>query len=36
MLNSPELEFLMEAHNGLAAKIVQNAGKICISKSNQG
>eukprot|EP00112_Aurelia_sp_Birch-Aquarium-sp1_P006565 Seg1721.12 transcript_id=Seg1721.12/GoldUCD/mRNA.D3Y31 product="Phosphoenolpyruvate phosphomutase" protein_id=Seg1721.12/GoldUCD/D3Y31 len=26
MLTSPDLEFLMEAHNGLAAKIVQNAG----------
>jgi len=26
MLNSTELEFIMEAHNGLAAKIVQNAG----------
>ena len=28
MLNSTELEFIMEAHNGLAAKIVQNAGRI--------
>ena len=28
MLTSPDLEFLMEAHNGLAAKIVQNAGQI--------
>jgi len=26
MLHSPELEFLMEAHNGLSAKIVEEAG----------
>lgn len=26
MLNSPELEFIMEAHNGLSAKIVAEAG----------
>mgnify|MGYP001490605090 CR=1 FL=1 len=26
MLTSPELEFIMEAHNGLSAKIVQEAG----------
>lgn len=26
MLNSPELEFLMEAHNGLSARIVEEAG----------
>ena len=26
LLQSPELEFLMEAHNGLSAKIVQEAG----------
>ncbi len=26
MLTSPELEFLMEAHNGLSAKIVEEAG----------
>lgn len=26
MLESPDLEFLMEAHNGLSAKIVQEAG----------
>ena len=26
MLQSPELEFLMEAHNGLSAKIVEEAG----------
>jgi len=26
MLESPELEFLMEAHNGLSAKIVEEAG----------
>ena len=25
-LNSKELSFLMEAHNGLTAKIVENAG----------
>ena len=30
LLNSPELEFLMEAHNGLSAKIVENAGFSCI------
>ena len=27
MLESPELEFIMEAHNGLSAKIVQEAGQ---------
>ncbi len=27
MLTSPELEFLMEAHNGLSAKIVEEAGQ---------
>ena len=26
MLLSPELEFIMEAHNGLSAKIVEEAG----------
>ena len=26
MLQSPELEFLMEAHNGLSAKIAEEAG----------
>lgn len=26
MLESPELEFIMEAHNGLSAKIVQETG----------
>jgi len=26
MLKSPETEFLMEAHNGLSAKIVEEAG----------
>ena len=26
LLASPELEFLMEAHNGLSAKIVEEAG----------
>ena len=26
MLNSPELEFIMEAHNGLSAKIVEETG----------
>ena len=26
MLESPELEFIMEAHNGLSAKIVEEAG----------
>lgn len=26
MLESPQLEFLMEAHNGLSAKIVEEAG----------
>src|SRR6202165_2578891 len=26
MLHSPELEFLMEAHNGLSARIVKEAG----------
>ena len=28
MLNSPDLEFIMEAHNGLCARIVQEAGNI--------
>ena len=28
MLESPELEFIMEAHNGLSAKIVQEAGML--------
>jgi 2-methylisocitrate lyase-like PEP mutase family enzyme len=28
MLESPELEFIMEAHNGLSAKIVQEAGTL--------
>lgn len=27
MLQSPEVEFIMEAHNGLSAKIVQEAGQ---------
>lgn len=27
MLQSPDVEFIMEAHNGLSAKIVQEAGK---------
>lgn len=26
MINSGELEFIMEAHNGLSAKIVEEAG----------
>jgi len=26
LLNSPELEFIMEAHNGLSAKIVEETG----------
>ena len=26
MVNSPEMAFLMEAHNGLSAKIVEEAG----------
>ena len=26
MLDSPQLEFLMEAHNGLSARIVREAG----------
>ena len=26
MLNSKDLEFIMEAHNGLSARIVQEAG----------
>ncbi len=26
MLQSPQLEFLMEAHNGLSARIVREAG----------
>ena len=26
MLHSSDLEFLMEAHNGIAAKIIQEAG----------
>ena len=26
LLNSPHLEFLMEAHNGMSAKIVEGAG----------
>ena len=30
MLESPELEFIMEAHNGLSAKIVQEAGRVVI------
>lgn len=28
MLTSPELEFIMEAHNGVSAKIVEEAGKF--------
>ena len=28
MLNSKDLEFIMEAHNGLSARIVQEAGTI--------
>ena len=27
MIQSPDVEFIMEAHNGLSAKIVQEAGK---------
>lgn len=27
MLESPKLEFIMEGHNGLSARIVQEAGK---------
>lgn len=30
MLNSKELEFIMEAHNGLSARIVEEAGNIII------
>ena len=26
MINAPEMAFLMEAHNGLSAKIVEEAG----------
>lgn len=29
MLLSPETEFLMEAHSGLSAKIVEEAGRCC-------
>jgi phosphoenolpyruvate phosphomutase len=29
MLNSDKLEFLMEAHNGLSARIVEEAGGWC-------
>ena len=32
MLESPELEFIMEAHNGLSAKIVQEAGEHFITE----
>ena len=32
MLTSSELEFIMEAHNGLSAKIVEETGK---KKNNQ-
>lgn len=31
MLNSKELEFIMEAHNGLSARIVEEAGGYSIS-----
>lgn len=31
MLESPDLEFIMEAHNGLSAKIVQEAGAVSVS-----
>ena len=32
MLNSPDLEFIMEAHNGMCARIVQEAGNIAVSR----
>ena len=35
MLESPELEFIMEAHNGLSAKIVQEAGE-CLGRGGGG
>ena len=34
MLESPELEFIMEAHNGLSAKIVQETGTVTIYTSH--
>jgi phosphoenolpyruvate phosphomutase len=30
LLTSPELAFLMEAHSGLSARIVQEAGMRCL------
>lgn len=32
MLTSPDLEFIMEAHNGLSARIVQEAGMYVQNK----
>ena len=29
MLYSKDLEFIMEAHNGLSARIVEEAGMLC-------
>ena len=31
MLTSKDLEFIMEAHNGLSAKIVQEAGNTSVT-----
>jgi 2-methylisocitrate lyase-like PEP mutase family enzyme len=30
LLSSPQLSFLMEAHSGLSARIVQEAGTTCL------
>ena len=35
MIQSPDVEFIMEAHNGLSAKIVQEAGKYMTFFVNQ-
>ena len=35
MIQSPDVEFIMEAHNGLSAKIVQEAGKYLTFFVNQ-
>ena len=35
MIQSPNVEFIMEAHNGLSAKIVQEAGKYLTFFVNQ-
>jgi phosphoenolpyruvate phosphomutase len=34
LLTSPELAFLMEAHSGLSARIVQEAGMKCLKGAN--